>query len=102
MKFQVGDFVTPVSEHDTNFNGGIEKFRGHIGCIIGWNSRFKQCEVDFKDDMDGLTGHLHTCNGTLPDETGQFISECDLEFVSMACDVDEENVGNDSTANDLI
>lgn len=102
MKFQVGDLVTPVSDCATGFNGGVERFLGHIGCIVGWSSQFHKWKVDFKDDMDGLTGHLHTCGGTLLDKTGQNIAERDLELVLTDCDVDEENVSNDSTANDLI
>lgn len=102
MKFQVGDFVTPVSDCASNFNGGIERFRGHIGRIVGWSSLFKKWQVDFKDDLDGLEYFLHTCDGKLPQRTGQHISEIDLVLIFRDCDVDEENVSNDSTANDLI
>ena len=101
MKFQVGDLVTPVSDCATGFNGGVERFLGHIGCIVGWSSQFHKWKVDFKDDMDGLEYFLHTCGGKLPRRTGQHISEFDLELVCRDYNTDED-ICDDSTANDLI
>ena len=81
MKFQIGGYVTPVSNRRSNLNGGIAAFLGHVGIIVGWNSTYNKWQVNFEDDMEGLEDRLHTCSGALPKRTGQSIAECDLEFV---------------------
>lgn len=81
MKFQIGDYVTPVSNLKSHLNGGIENFIGHVGVIVGWNEPWDKWQVDFKENMEGLADYLHDCGGALSTKTGQNISECDLELV---------------------
>ena len=95
MRFQIGDYVTPVSDRRSNLNGGIDGFLGHVGIIVGWNSAYKKWQVNFENDMEGLEDCLHTCSGALPKRTGQNIAECDLEFVGYE---DQHGDGEDKAS----
>lgn len=103
MKFQIGDYVTPVSNYKSNLNGGIEKFRGHVGRIVSYDPGFQKYQVDFVDDMIGIEDRLHSCDGAIPGWTGQNISACDLELIARdECGDSADLLGIDDAVEALI
>lgn len=103
MKFQIGDYVTPVSNRKSNLNGGIAKFRGHVGRIVGYSPEYQKYQVDFVDDVIGIADKLHSCGGVIPGGTGQNISECDLELITRdECGECGNLLGADDTIESII